>query len=85
MTDEQSHQAELTLVDTLLRSEIAHLQELEEKRRMIADGVAALEAPSEMWEQYLEEVDQQIDVAGTRLDQLQRLRDELQAEWATKQ
>ena len=85
MTDEQSHQAELNLVDTLLRAEIAHLQELEEKRRMIADGVAVLNAPSEMWEQYLGEVDQQIDVAGSRLDQLQRLRDQMQAEQATKQ
>lgn len=85
MTDEQNHQKELVLIDALLRAEIAHLQELEEKRRMIADGVAELEAPSEMWEQYLDEVDQQTDVSGARLEQLQRLRDQLQAEQAPKQ
>lgn len=76
MTEAEKLQAELDLAEALLRAEAAHLQELEEKRRMIADGIAELEAPSELWEQYQEEIDRQIDLAGTRLDQLQRLRDQ---------
>jgi hypothetical protein len=76
MTEAEKLQAELDLAEALLRAEAGHLQELEEKRRMIADGIAELEAPSDLWERYLAEIDRQVEIAGTRLDQLQRLRDQ---------
>lgn len=85
MTEDEKLQAEIDLADALLRAEASHLQELEEKRRLIADGIADLQVPSELWERYLHEVDQQIDLAGARLDQLQRLRDQTQAQMETKQ
>lgn len=85
MSETENLRAELALVDELLRAEMSHLQELEEKRRLIGDGVAELRAPSELWEQYVEEVDRQIDVAGTRLEHLQRLRDEINVQIEPRQ
>lgn len=85
MTEDEKLRAEIELCDALLRAEAAHLQELEEKRRMISDGVGELEVPSQMWERYLAEVDRQIEIAGSRLDQLQRLRDQTLAQLEPKQ
>lgn len=80
MTEAEKLRAELALAEQLLRAESSHLQELEEKRRLLGDGLAELEAPSELWDQYLAEVDAQIEIAGTRLQDLQRLRDATRAQ-----
>jgi septal ring factor EnvC (AmiA/AmiB activator) len=82
MTEAEKLQAELDLVEQLLRAESSHLQELQEKRRMIAEGLRELEAPSDLWARYVEEIDGQIEIAGTRLEDLQRLREATRAQLA---
>lgn len=79
MDETQRLQAELDLAERVLRSEMSHLQELEEKRRLIADGIAEISAPSELWERYLEEIDTAARMARTRIDELAELRDTAQA------
>lgn len=69
--------AELSLTEAIARSEANHLQELVEKRRMIADGLAEIAAASDMWDSYLDEVDDAIATAQVRIEILVRLRDVL--------
>ena len=63
-------QAELNLAEALLRTESSQLAELEEKRRMLADGIAEIEAPSELWDRYLQEVDDAIAALRARIAEL---------------
>lgn len=76
MNERERLQAELDLAEALLRTEAGQLQELEEKRRMLADGVAEIKAPSELWERYLQEVDDAITAVRARIAELATLRDE---------
>jgi len=71
-------QAEMALLDRLLQAEMAHLQELDEKRRLITDGIADIQGPSEIWEDYIAEIDDVIRIARSRVDALARHRDETQ-------
>lgn len=71
--------AELDLTEQLLRTESQHLQELDEKRRLIVDGVSDLSAPSGMWEHYLDEIDQAMMAARNRIDELDHLREEIRS------
>lgn len=76
VTEAERLRAELSLAEHLLQAEMNHLEELAEKRRLIADGIAEIEAPSEMWEQYIDEVDGAIGMARARIEALASLRDE---------
>ncbi|SDG01821.1 hypothetical protein SAMN05216241_104139 [Limimonas halophila] len=71
--------AELALTEQLLRTETQHLQELDEKRRLITDGLADLSAPSGMWEHYLDEIDQAMIAARNRIDELDYLREDIRS------
>lgn len=78
-------QRELRLVEALLQTEANLLQELQEKRRLIVDGVSELVAPSALWEDYLEEVDAAIAIAERRVESLAELRDRAEAQLARRQ
>lgn len=81
MVDEAEHvRRELRLVEALLQTEANMLQELAEKRRMIADGIAELAAPSALWEDYLEEVDGAVGAAEHRVESLRELRQRAEAQ-----
>jgi chromosome segregation ATPase len=76
MTEAERLQAEIDLAEALLRTELAQLQELEEKRRIITDGIAEIDGPSELWEHYIDEIDGSIAAARQRVEELTTLRDE---------
>jgi hypothetical protein len=76
VSERERLQAELDLAEMLLRVESGQLQELEEKRCMLANGIAGLEAPSELWARYLQEVDEAIAAGRERIAELATLRDE---------
>ncbi len=78
-------QQELRLVEALLQSEINMLQELHEKRRLIVDGLAEIEAPSALWEEYLQEVDANLGIAEQRVASLSELRERAEAQFSRLQ
>lgn len=71
---------ELRLVEALLQSEANMLQELHEKRRLIVDGLAEIDAPSALWEEYLQEVDASVDIAERRVASLTELHERAEAQ-----
>jgi len=72
-------EAELALTEQLLRTENQHIQELGEKRRLIADGLAELSTASDLWDHYLDEVDRALAAARDRIDELDYLREDIRS------
>jgi len=84
VTTTNSLNAEVELAEALLRTEANQLQELAEKRRLIVDGIAELEVPSEVWEAYIRDIDAMIAMTQARMDELATLRDEVRARLAMR-
>lgn len=85
MDEADRMRAELELAEAVLRGEANQLQELAEKRRLVVDGLSEISAPSEMWEQYLEEIDDAIATAQRRIEALCTLCAEMRARSSTRQ
>ena len=85
MEESEKLRAEIELAEALLRTEASQLEELGEKRRLIVDGIAELQGPSEMWATYVADVDAMIAMTRARIDELMTLRDESQARLAMRQ
>ena len=72
-------EAELALTEHLLRAESQHVQELGEKRRLITDGLAELSTASDLWDHYLDEIDDALAAARNRIDELDYLREDIRS------